>query len=157
MKTFKEFLNETIDIKENLNEMATVYRDKGKKQLCQVNPDKGRQCLEYFKLYDSDSFDKATKIARISFREPKYVIHKDENGLQPWIFNNREKKLLIEYLNLKENFYNRELTYFQIAIVKHNFESGLGNSEFDCLNKTIELKNNKYLKLDLQIPNYLLL
>ena len=78
-------------------------------------------------------------------------------GLQPWIFNNREKKLLIEYLNLKENFYNRELTYFQIAIVKYNFESGLGNSEFDCLNKTIELKNNKYLRLDLQIPNYLLL
>ena len=39
--------------------------------------------------------------------------------------------------------HNRELTYFQIAIVKHNFESGLGNSEFDCLNKTIELKDNK--------------
>ena len=53
--------------------------------------------------------------------------------------------------------HDRELTYFQIAIVKHNFESGLGNSEFDCLNKTIELKNNKYLRLDLQIPNYLLL
>ena len=145
LKGFSEFLNE----------MSTFFRNDD--VLCIVNPGFGRIGDSYFKLYDSNSLRTATKVARIKFTEPKYVIHKDENGLQPWIFNNREKKLLIEYLNLKENFYNRELTYFQIAIVKHNFESGLGNSEFDCLNKTIELKNNKYLRLDLQIPNYLLL
>ena len=47
-------------------------------------------------------------------------------------------------------------SYFKLYD-SNSFESGLGNSEFDCLNKTIELKNNKYLRLDLQIPNYCLL
>ena len=98
------------------NEMSTVFRNDD--VLCTVNPGVGRIGDSYFKLYDSNSLRTATKVARIKFTEPKYVIHKDENGLQPWIFNNREKKLLIEYVNLKENFYNRELTYFQIAIVK---------------------------------------
>ena len=53
--------------------------------------------------------------------------------------------------------HNSNLEISKFSFVKHNFEIGLGNSEFDCLNKTIELKNNKYLRLDLQIPNYLLL
>lgn len=144
-----------MQFKEFLDEMSTVFRKE--KTLCTVNPGFGRIGYSCFKLYNSNSLRTATKVARIKFLEPKYVFHKDENGLKPWIFNSKEKELLIKYLNLKEQFYDCELSYFQIAIVKHNFESGLGNSEYDCLKKTKELKDNKYLKLDLQIPNYILL
>ena len=83
LKGFSEFLNE----------MSTVFRNDD--VLCTVNPGFGRIGDSYFKLYDSNSLRTATKVAKIKFTEPKYVIHRDENGLQPWIFNNREKKLLM--------------------------------------------------------------
>ena len=155
MKTFKEFLNETIDIKENLNEMATVYRDKDKKQLCQVNPDKGRQCLEYFKLYDSDSFDKVTKIARISFREPKYVIHKNDRGFDDWKLNVTDKQNLKTLLEQQSDKYEG-YTNFQAAIIDFNMEKGLNVSQTKE-NFVENPKYPKYLPIDLPMPNYDLL
>lgn len=56
----------------------------------------------YFKVYDSNSYKKATKIARIYFDEAKYV--KDHIGKPEWILNSQERKLLVQILNQNNNW-----------------------------------------------------
>lgn len=66
-----------------------------------VNPDRKRNLkgMEYFKLYNSADPTKATKIARIKFREADYVIHKNNGGKKNWILNSRERRQLEKMLN----------------------------------------------------------
>lgn len=54
----------------------------------------------YFKVYNAESEQKATKVARIYFNRPEYVYpeHK-ESGKKVWYFNSLERKLLNNILS----------------------------------------------------------
>lgn len=48
----------------------------------------------YFKIFNGKTLRSSSKVTRISFLAPKYVIHKNEK----WILNSKERKLLVQYL-----------------------------------------------------------
>ena len=144
------------NFKEYLNEMATVFIDKRSNVSISVNGDANRIGDCYFKFYNSASYKTATKIARIKFDSPKYVTHKNSNEMKNWVLNTQEREELIKHLNDKDFLDGHEFTFFQQAIIMLNHERGLGRSIHDCIE--IMLKNSqgdKYLSLDLPIPNYL--
>ena len=64
--------------------MASVKRDiRDDFMLMAINPDSDRIGEPYFKVYNAGSWGKATKVARLSFFEPKLIIHTGGNIL-PW-------------------------------------------------------------------------
>ena len=158
MKSFKEFLKKNQSqkeyiVEEHIEEMATVYTDEVNKHVCQVNPDRNRQGLEYFKLYNNVNWSKATKVARIEFRKPNYVLHTNKDGKENWKLNNREKIALIKALKMDSEDYPGYSNY-QAAIIHFNREKGLS------ANKTKEnlindLKYPKFLPIDLPMPDYM--
>ena len=58
-------------LSEYLYEMATVYRSTEYGISVAVNPDSGRVGDPYFKFYNNVSFNKATKVVRIMFKQCK--------------------------------------------------------------------------------------
>lgn len=89
----EEFLNLNI-----LNE-KTVYRDSN---ICiAVTSDVGGrfQYLPYFKITDGTNASNGTKIARISFQNHEYIIHKD--NMLHWEFTNNEIKIINSILSSK--------------------------------------------------------
>lgn len=157
MKTFLEYVDEkTSCIQENINEMSTIVLDKKNLMLIQVNPDRGRQGLEYFKIYNSFSESKADKIARISFKEPKYVIHHNNHGKNLWTLNTKEKKSLMLLLQKKSDMLDTEgniLTNWEKSIVQFNLEKGLPKEDTEE-NFVSNQKFPKYLPIDLPMPDY---
>lgn len=89
-KEIDEILNEDVILEEVLNETDNadilnegfVYKSFDASIL--VNPDSGGRLsyLPYFKIIDSTSITKATKIARITFEDHHYIIHNDR--LKQW-------------------------------------------------------------------------
>lgn len=144
-------------IVEKLNEMATVGRDNQKGLLMQVNPDEGRQGLEYFKFYNAFNHSNANKMARIEFRRPEYVIHRNMMGKSKWFLNTHEKNDLMDFLHLK-NSTRPDLDNWHYGIVAFNNEKGLNpeETEQNLLSKGT-LKHPQYLPFDLKIPDYRLL
>ena len=137
-----------------LDAMATIYRDPKGRFLVSVNPDPNRQGEEYFKLYNKTNRDSATKIARISFREAKYIYHNANQGKDNWILNVKEKKYIIKAFAKKNPaFYNGQYTYWQYAIAQFNLEKGL-DYEKTFKNVGKKLKYPKYLPFDLEMPDY---
>lgn len=139
----------------HLYEMATVGWDDDLSIIVEVNPDTRRIGNEYFKVYNSASYRKATKECRILFDKPEYVIHRNENGKQNWIMNSKERKNLVWFLNQPSDVFP-ELSIWKTAIVLFNREKGLKKSQ------TMEnfVDNRKYpdfLPIDLPMPNYTLL
>ena len=159
MKTFKQFLKESKQLKEEylveeyLEEMATVYIDRENNYLYQVNPDRSRKGLEYFKLYDSVNWPKAKQVARISFREPKYIIHRNTDGKENWFLNSKQKKALVKALTMKSIKYQGYNNY-QTAIIDFNLEKGL-EPDKTKENLVNDLKYPVYLPIDLPIPDYM--
>lgn len=151
MKTDIEKLLEDFEIKEHLEEMATVFSDKTHNLLCQVNPDSGRLGLEYFKIYNNFQWKTATKIARIEFRKPEYVIH--TSNKENWVLNSHERKTLVKLLQMPSRL-NNNFTNFQMAIIQFNLEKGL-DVDSTLENKIDNLIYPDYLPIDLPIPNYL--
>lgn len=151
MKTDMQYLLEDLEIKEPLEEMATVFRDIKRNMICQVNPDSGRIGLEYFKIYNHINVSAARKIARIEFRRPEYVIHSDNK--QKWFLNSSEKKILMFVLQTESKKY-KGYTNFQAAIIDFNNEKGL-DIDLTEQNFVNDLKYPDYLPIDLPMPNYL--
>ena len=147
MKTFAEFL-----IEERIDEMATVARDKENGILIQVNPDRGRIGMEYFKIYNSYSVDKADKMTRISFRKAEYISHSATLGKKDWKLSTKEKKALIALLEVKSKS-NPQYTNWEYAILSFNNEKGL---DFDQTEENVidNLKYPQYLPIDLPMPDY---
>ena len=119
-----------------------------------VNPDPKRDGDEYFKIYNSPNYNKAKKIARIKFKEPKYVIHQNKDGKVNWSLNSCEKKNLIDFLSSK-NSKNPNLTNWEVAIILFNAVLSLS---LDKNNKKIKYNKSKKqqepLSLDLKMPDY---
>lgn len=135
-----------------INGMANVYRDPQSRFCIEVNPDKQRVGNEYFKLYNAKQWKKATKIARIAFRQAKTIKHKDI--FDDWILTNKEKKYLVDALQKHASMPYENYTNWQKAIILHNNEKGLSMEE-TLENKVNDLKYPKYLPIDLPMPNYL--
>lgn len=88
-----------LEAQESLYAMSNVYTDYFEYGASfQINPSEDRLGEPYFKVYDSFSIDKAKRIARLSFDEPKYIIHKDGLGKQSWFMNAFEKKYIVRLL-----------------------------------------------------------
>lgn len=101
-----------IVCEEFLDEMATVYKSREYGILVAVNPDSNRSGNPYFKFYNADNYNKATKIIRVLFKKADYVVHND--GKELWELNSKEKKLLIKVLNEPSQYYP-DITTWQAA------------------------------------------
>ena len=121
MKRYIKSITDTTEL-EPIVSMSKVGLDSKENMLYYVNPDINRVGEPYFKVYDSISHKKATHIARISFLEPRYILHKDETGKQPWKLSSSEKKKMLNYLNKSSGFF--KMSFFQYAMYLWNNEYG---------------------------------
>ncbi len=90
----EEYLSRDI---EPIGEMATVVTSKKPALRIQVNPDRNRIGNPYFKVYDSSSFTKGTKVARLHFLDTGMEYHQDE--FDDWMLSEKDIKLIKELLN----------------------------------------------------------
>lgn len=89
-----------ITTAESVYAMSNVYMSGKYNITFQVNPTESRAGEHYFKVYNSFSVSSSDKIARISFDEPRYIIHKDGLGKQPWTIDSSSKKKMIMLLKM---------------------------------------------------------
>jgi hypothetical protein len=140
---------------EYLDEMTTIYKDRQYGIMVAVNPDSNRNGLSYFKFYNNCSYEKATHVIRITFKEVNYIIHKD--GKKLWKLNSSEKKLLAKVLKQESGKFNG-YTNWDIAKYEWNveyFEEIMNiekyfNGEYDDIYKN----NPGYVSHDLKMPDY---
>lgn len=130
-----------IDIKagEILTEFATIYRERNFNMCIAVNPDRKRNLkgMEYFKLYNSTDPTRATKIARIKFRQADYVIHKNNGGKKNWILNAKERRQLVKMLNFPSSYvFSGGDRVWDEMIYRFNNEAGI-----EALPKNLPIPN----------------
>lgn len=157
MKTFKEFLNEN---KESLYEMSLAFTDSLNKLAIWVENPTGYN-NQYFKLYNNDSYVKSTKVARISMLKPNYLVHKNDDGKENWILNNKEKRKLINLLHSKNEEYVT-LSNWQVIIATYNRDNFhipfinliTKNITFDDYNEKVKTIKGA-ISLDRPMPDYM--
>ncbi len=132
-----------------LCEMAHVYTDDNLNISIQVNRNEGRTG-SYFKLYNHKEYRKASKVARIDFRNPEYIYHVHHDGKKDWALNSHERAKLLEILNMK--IFHGE-TVWKMLILNFNLEGGLNYNE-SMKNKMKKLIYPNHLPIDLPIPDY---
>ena len=167
----KKYIKNTEDLSqlEPIESMSRIGLDRDSNMLYYVNPDTNRVGEPYFKVYDNITHGKATHIARISFLEPRYIIHRDEAGKQQWKLSSAEKKKMIKYLQKKSGFF--KMTLFQYSMYLWNNEFGF----FDKIELPTQYENTmiayskgfydstaisrhpSYLRSDIVMPDYMLL
>lgn len=155
-KTERELFEELFQ-EEILNELATVraknYENIG--LLMAVNPSDyiGEP---YFKVYDATQWNKATKVARISFFEPRLIKHKSDK--LPWLsINSGDRKRIVEFLGRYAT--TQKCTVWNSLKYYWNSEKGfdVGYVE-DYLSGKYDLKyadDPDYVPSTLKMPNYL--
>lgn len=146
----------SIDIEagEILTEFVTVGRFKKENMSVAVNPDANRNKIntEYFRVYNNEFPDKATKIARIKFRSCEYVIHNNNGRKTIWFPDRDEIRNIVRILNCP-SAKDKGFTVWQSLILSFNFENGLDFE--DTKNNTSDnLIYKNYLPIDLKIPDY---
>lgn len=152
---------------EMLEAMALTYIDKQDSYCLQVNPDQNSK-TEYFKFFNNVSWVKATKLCRISFREPKYIIHTNSHKVDDWLLTKKEQKYLIKVLWSDSKKY-KGYSVWQALIIDYNAERySLPNDISEKLTITKQQKLARHVNLseveglmvqalpiDLPMPNYL--
>ena len=153
---------------ELIEAMAQTYTDRANNCSMYVNPDLNRIGNEYFKFCNSISWNKATKLCRISFNKPQYIIHTNSRKVSDWTLNTKEKKYLVKTLLSKSKKY-AGLTVWQALIVDYNGERYSFDLE-ECKGITLSVQYALVAKLeltelerfmlhalpiDLPMPNYL--
>ena len=169
MKSLVDVLNEGINNlimvedleifnEELLYEFATV-RAKDANNLgivMAVNPTPNYIGNPYFKVYNAPQFNKATKVARISFFKPELIEH--QRNKLPWLnMNNKDKKNIIKFLNLRAA--TQKCTVWEALKYYWNSEKGINvgyiedylNGDFDEKNRN----NPDYIPSTLKMPNYM--
>lgn len=146
-----------VDIEESeiLTQFTTVARDYNLNISLVINPDKNQNLnnTEYFKFYNNANPDKASKIARIKFRLPEYIIYHNNGGKENWFLDSEEKKILMEILRQPCEKYP-EFSIWQGLISDFNWETGLDRSETKK-NSISDMLYPDFLPIDLKIPDYL--
>ena len=144
----------SLELEESIFEMSTVHIDKTDNLLIAVFPNINRKGSEpYFKILDSYSYQKAKKMARIAFKEPRYIHRKDSDGKIDWKLDSKEKKMLVRHLNSESNMFGEKYNVWQQAIILFNL-----NLQFSMKDILINTINNHIYKealpIDLPIPDY---
>lgn len=144
--------------------MANIYVSREKSITLQIHVASTRVGNPYFKAFDSDSFTKARRVARISMRKPEYIIHKDRAGKQPWTLNAQEKATLLEILALPNSYAgNFHGTTWQCLVVAYNMEKfGMSLEEVQSIKyaewkkreKDTTYKYRNCVAFDAPMPNY---
>lgn len=117
-----------------LTAMSNVYYSKKDKITIQINPDRNRRGLPYFKVYNHYSYTIANKVARISMYSPAYIQHRSSDNKQNWHLNAKEKQTLVNCLQLKPML--SSYTIWQKLIIAFN------NEKFGIISV-----NHKYCKV----------
>ena len=153
---------------ELLEAMAQSFIDFDANTSMYVNPDQRRKGNEYFKFCNNARWSKATKLCRISFREPKYIIHTNSHKVEDWLLTKKEQKYLIKVLWSDSKKY-KGFSVWQALIIDYNAERySLPNDISEKLTITKQQKLGRHanlseveelmlqaLPIDLPIPNYL--
>lgn len=153
---------------EPIETMSTIGRNENPSFAVTVNPDSGRMGDCYFKYFNSADYRTADKLARISFTEPKKVIHKNTDGKQEWELNVKDKKILCKFLSSKSRKYKSlNITNWQSALYHWNYEYGFFTYDYpDDYGLEIEayldgfydnIEHPSYLKSTLRMPDYTLI
>ena len=89
--------DERITVTEQLLLEGTIYKSSIMSVGC--FPDSGRSYGDdaYFKVFNNTDYKRASKITRVRFKSPTYVIHLN----QVWDLNSKERKMLINILNTR--------------------------------------------------------
>lgn len=111
---------------EDLTEMATVTRDLDEGLMIAVHPERGRNDA-YFKVYNHRNYEAATKIIRLSFKEPRYFDHITP-GKSLWEIKPKQLKRVEEIfrsaLSEKDKKRGNFQSYWELAIYLWNYECG---------------------------------
>lgn len=120
-----EKLNEELKEYIPLNEMSLAwdYRKKNK-AYCAWTEGPMNAENRYFKFYDSDSPDMASKVARIRIDRAEYVggDHKEKNSqgkVEKWILSDKDKKILLTLLKSPSDD-NDNCTKWQDILIRWN-------------------------------------
>ena len=153
---------------ELIEAMAQTCIDLQNNRSMHVNPDLNCIGNEYFKFCNNVSWSKATKLCRILFNKPQYIIHTNSRKVDNWILTAKEKKYLVRTLLSKSKKYVG-LTVWQALIVDYNAERYSFDLQ-ECKDITLavqyglvakakltELERSMLhaLPFDLPMPNYL--
>lgn len=101
----------------------------------QINIDENRHGLPYFKVYNNFQYSKATKMQRIAFKSASYIVHRNNNGKDPWYLTMSQRKTLMTILESRP-FYNKTFTLWQRMIITYNSDKFQLNEE-DTMNCTV--------------------
>lgn len=153
---------------ELIEAMALTYFNRENNCSMCVNPDPNRVGNEYFKFCNNYSWSKATKLCRVSFRSPRYIVHTNSRKIEDWTLSKKEQKFMIRCL-LEQSKKYKGHTVWQALIIDYNNERyAISVDETEritlAFQKDLGLKSelSEYEKLmlialpiDLPMPNYL--
>ena len=137
MALFDEIYKDMKNDVKIINE-AVVYSDTDSNMSVFVKPSETRLSgrKAYFKVYNSAKHSSVTKVARVCFYEPKYVIHdNDMEGFDNWYLSSKEIKKLIRILNKNV----KGVSVWKLLIAEYNR---------CCVN------SNEMIDMNLSIPDY---
>ena len=158
---------------EILNEMALVgYAHSGpggEEYAVSVDSATNRKGNPYFKSYAGPSRSRKTPAARISFLEPKYIIHYKDSVKNQFKLNAGLKKILVQFFKSPHiKLDGKRMTNWQYAIIQYNVENimmrdwGMGECLYftqkwkrDHANEIAGTQAEHALPIDLPMPNYL--
>ena len=164
------------DEDEIITEMALVdyakFKTKGGRYAISVDSSPTRIGEPYFKFYNGPSRTTETPVARISFLEPRYVIHHKRSKEIPFVLNTSFRRLLVNFMQTpyKIRLENKRITNWQYTILQYNLENievdGWGIREWLYFTRKWIKENQdditgtaveNALPINLPMPNYLLL
>lgn len=137
--------------------MATAFSRESFSICLAINPDPNRVGEPYFKMYNAQSWRKATKVARISFKEPKLIKH--SSNKESWNTVPRDiRHELIDYLDSESKTFP-SFTVWDYLKYEWNMEWGFDVGfpfEYFGGKSDEKFKNEpSYLPSTLESPNYL--
>ena len=136
-----------------INEMSMAWVNKNANTCCWIENPSGYQ-NDYFKYYNSFSYRKADKVARISLIKPEYLEHTNYDGKDNWVLNSKERKELIDFMN-KPSKVHKGLTNWQTTLVQYNFDNFYIDPE-DTINSTFNIEEYpNAFDIKTPMPNYL--
>lgn len=141
-----------------INSMATIIKTPSMTLI--TSDDKNHIGEPYFKVFTGSDYNKAEKMCRISFLEPRYIkSHSNNNCAKNWILNSKERKQLIKLLTNTIGYFKstgEKMTGWEHAIVQFNGEKGCTQEKTEKL----IMKNPKYMQgkdllpFNLPMPDY---
>jgi hypothetical protein len=155
----------SLEVKERvpvyLGEMATIGRNEEKNFLVIINPSENFNNA-YFKYCNDKSYEKCTKVIRISFKKLEYFHHTGD-GKKFWKITNKDKKNLMDFFKSKTS--NRKylptLTNWEVAIYSWNdILNFTNNNDWDdsfpegCDPESELFKNPQFVRMNMPLHDY---